>query len=59
MAWRSFVWAEASGCQHFDSSWWYFSAKCGSGILAKFFIYGAHTVCFCPLDAMLLSNFVE
>jgi hypothetical protein len=24
MAWRRFVWAGGSGCQSFDSSWWFF-----------------------------------
>jgi hypothetical protein len=53
MAWRSFVWAVGSGCQSSDSSWWFFSAKCGSSISAKFLIYGAHAVCFCPLVTIL------
>jgi hypothetical protein len=51
--WRSFVRAGGSWCQSFDSSWWFFSAKCSSSISAKFLIYGAHTVCFCPLVAIL------
>jgi hypothetical protein len=53
MAWRSIVWAGGSGCQSFDSSWCFFSAKCGSSVSAKFLIYGAHAVCFCPLVAIL------
>jgi hypothetical protein len=50
---RSFVWAGGSGCQSFDSFWWFFSAKCGSSVSAKFLIYGAHAVCFCPLVSIL------
>jgi hypothetical protein len=53
MVWRSFVQAEGSGCQSFDSFWCFFSAKCGSSISAKFLISGAHTFCFCPLVAIL------
>jgi hypothetical protein len=33
--------------------WCFFSAKCGFSISAKFLIYGAHTVCFCPLVVIL------
>jgi hypothetical protein len=53
MAWRSFVWAGGSGCQSFDSSWCFFSAKCGSSISAKFLIYRVHAICFCTLVAIL------
>jgi hypothetical protein len=53
MAWRSFLQAEGSQCWSFDSSWCFFSAKCGSSISAKFLIYRAHTVCFCPLVTIL------
>jgi hypothetical protein len=54
VVWRSFVQARGSGCQGSDSSWWFFfSAKYGSSISAKFLIYGAHTVCFCPLVPIL------
>jgi hypothetical protein len=53
MAWRSFVWAGSSRCQVFDSSCCFFSAKCGSSFSIKFLIYGAHTVCFCTLVAIL------
>jgi hypothetical protein len=56
MAWRSFVWAGGSGCWSFANSWWFFPAKCGSSILARFLIYGAHTVCFLPLVAILDPN---
>jgi hypothetical protein len=61
VAWRSFVWAAHSGCHSFDSSSCFFSAKCGSSISAKFLIYGAHVVCFCPLAAILdpLNKFLE
>jgi hypothetical protein len=31
----------------------FFSANCSSSISAKFLTYGAHTVCFCPLVAIL------
>jgi hypothetical protein len=34
--WRSFVRASGSECWIFYSSWWFFSAKCGSRMLAKF-----------------------
>jgi hypothetical protein len=53
VAWRSFVQAGDSGCWSFDSSWWFFSAKCGSSVSAKFLIYGAHAVCLCPLVTIL------
>jgi hypothetical protein len=53
VAWRSFVQAGGSGCQSFYYSWWFFSAKYGSTISANFLIYGAHTVCFCPLVTIL------
>jgi hypothetical protein len=45
--------AGVSGYESPDSSWCYFSAKCGSNISAKFLIYGAHTACFCILVAIL------
>jgi hypothetical protein len=41
------------GIQEFDSSWWFFPAKGGSSISAKFLIYRAHAFCFCPLDTIL------
>jgi hypothetical protein len=53
IAWRSFLWVGGSGCQSFAYSWWSFSAKCGSSITERFLIYGAHTVCFLPLVAIL------
>jgi hypothetical protein len=31
----------------------FFSAKFGSSVSAKFFIYRAHAVCFCPLVTIL------
>jgi hypothetical protein len=36
VAWRSFVQAGGSGCRSFASSWFFFSAKCGSSISVKF-----------------------
>jgi hypothetical protein len=33
----------------------FFSAKCGSSVSVRFFIYGAHAVCFLPLVAILDS----
>jgi hypothetical protein len=53
MAWRSFVQPGGSGCQCFAYSWWFFSAKCGSSISARFFICGDHTVYFIPLVTIL------
>jgi hypothetical protein len=53
MAWRSFVWAGGLGCWTFDSSWCYFSDKCGSTVSARFLIYIAHAVYFCMLVAIL------
>jgi hypothetical protein len=53
VAWRSFVQAGGLGCWSFASSWWFFSAKCGSSISAKFLICRAHSVCFLPLVAIL------
>jgi hypothetical protein len=53
MAWRSFLWAGGSGCRSFTSSFLVFSTKCGSGVSARFLIYGAHAVCFCTLYAIL------
>jgi hypothetical protein len=44
IAWRNFIWAGDLGYQSFDSSWCFFSAKCGSSISARFLIYGAHAV---------------
>jgi hypothetical protein len=59
MVWRSFVWAGGSGCWNFYSSWcFFFPAKCGSSISAKFLTYGAHTVCFCTLVAPWISSFL-
>jgi hypothetical protein len=43
VTWRNPVWARGSGCQSFDSSLWFFSAKCGSSILAKFLVHRAHS----------------
>jgi hypothetical protein len=48
VAWRSFVQAGGLGCRSFDSSWCFFSAKCNSGVSAKFLIYRIHSICFCP-----------
>jgi hypothetical protein len=42
VSWRSFPQARGLGCQSFDSSWCFFSVKCGSCISARFLIYGAH-----------------
>jgi hypothetical protein len=53
VVWRSFIWARGSGCQSFDSSWCFIATKCGSSISARFLIYGAQTVCFCTLVAIL------
>jgi hypothetical protein len=53
VVWRSFVWAEGSGCQSFDSSLWFSSDKCGSSISAKLLIYGADIVFFCLLVTIL------
>jgi hypothetical protein len=53
LMWRSLVWDRGSGCGTPDSLWHFFSAKCGFSISAKFLIYGAHTVCFCILVAIL------
>jgi hypothetical protein len=39
MAWRSCVQVGGSGCQSFDSSWCFFSAKCGSSVSASFFFF--------------------
>jgi hypothetical protein len=52
-------WAWGSGCQSFDSSSFFFFAKCCSCISANFFIYGAHAVCFYPLVAIFdhLTNY--
>jgi hypothetical protein len=38
VAWRSSIWAGGSGHQSFDSSWCFFSAKCGSNVSARFLI---------------------
>jgi hypothetical protein len=53
VAWRNFVRARGSGCQSFDSSWYFISSKCGSSVSARFLIYGAHSVCFCALLGIL------
>jgi hypothetical protein len=53
MVWRSFVWAGDKGCQSFNSSQCFSSAKCGYGVSARFLIYGTHAVCFCILDTIL------
>jgi hypothetical protein len=41
------------GSQGCASSWWFFCAKCGSSISARFLIYGAHAICFLPLVSIL------
>jgi hypothetical protein len=46
VAWRSHG---GSGCQIFYSSWCFFFCQVWLQHLRKFFIYGAHSVCFCPL----------
>jgi hypothetical protein len=51
--WRSFVQDGGSGCQSFDSSWCFFSAKCGSSVSVKCLICGAHAVRFCTLVTIL------
>jgi hypothetical protein len=56
VVWRGLIQARDSGCQSFGSSWCFFPAKCGSSILARFFIYRAHTVCFCTLVSILDSQ---
>jgi hypothetical protein len=53
VVWRSFVQVGGLRCWSFASSWWYFSAKCGASISARFFIYGAHTACFLPVVTIL------
>jgi hypothetical protein len=53
VTWRSFVQAGGSGCKSFTYSWWFFSAKCGSRVSARFLIYGSRAVCFLPLVAIL------
>jgi hypothetical protein len=50
---RSFVGARGSGCQSFDSSLCFISAKCDSYFSKIFLIYRAHAVCFCTLVAIL------
>jgi hypothetical protein len=40
-------------CWSFASSWWFFSAKCGSSLSARFLIYGVHAICFLPLVTIL------
>jgi hypothetical protein len=44
----------------FSSSWWYFSAKFGSSISARFLIFSSHTVCFRPRVTILdlLKNLI-
>jgi hypothetical protein len=44
VAWRSFVWAGGSRCGSFDSSQYFFAAKCGSSVSARLLIYGAHAL---------------
>jgi hypothetical protein len=34
----------------------FFSAKCGSSVSAKFLIYGVHTVCFCTLVPIWITQ---
>jgi hypothetical protein len=34
-------------------AFFFFSAKCGSSVSARFLIYRAHAVCFCTLVAIL------
>jgi hypothetical protein len=53
VVWRSFVQAGGLGCRGFGSSWWFFSAKGGSSISARFLIFRAHTICFFPLATIL------
>jgi hypothetical protein len=53
MVWRSFVQAGGSGCWSFASSWWFFPAKCGSSVSARFLICGAHAIYFLPLVTIL------
>jgi hypothetical protein len=53
IAWRSFAWASGSECRSFNSSWCLISTKCGFSISSRFLIYGAHSVCFCALVAIL------
>jgi hypothetical protein len=48
-----------SGCWSFDSPWCFISTKHSSSISARFFIHGAHTVCFCtPVAILDLSTFI-
>jgi hypothetical protein len=53
VAWRSFSQARGSGCQSFDFSCSFISAKCGSSISARFWSLRAHPVCCCALVAIL------
>jgi hypothetical protein len=55
VAWRSFLWARGSGCQSFDSPWYFISTKCGSNISARILTHRGHAVCFCTLVAILIQ----
>jgi hypothetical protein len=59
VVWRSFVQVGGLGVGVLLILGGVFSAKCGSTISARFLIYGAHTLCFVPLIAILnpLPNF--
>jgi hypothetical protein len=56
VAWGSFVWVAGLGCLGYASSWWFFSAKCGSSIPTRFLIYGAHAIFFLTLVAILILH---
>jgi hypothetical protein len=51
--WRSFVLARGSGCYSFDSFWYFISSNCVSTVSARFLIFGAYSVRFCTLVAIL------
>jgi hypothetical protein len=51
MAWRRFVLAGGLGCQNFASSWFFFSAKCGSSVSTRLLVYRAQLIL--PLDTIL------
>jgi hypothetical protein len=52
-AWQWFLWDRGSGCQSFDSSYCFISAKCGSSVSMRFWSLGSHALCFCTLVAIL------
>jgi hypothetical protein len=58
VVWRSPVRARGSGCPSFAYSWWFFSAKCGSSISARFQNYGAHAVGYLPLVTILKMSYI-